>query len=187
MLHFPESLESLTISFHGSKKNERNKSFSASHVNESIYYYYHEHDPSHITDRMNRFCPHKNPHFTHKLKGRGEMEPSRSFRIQRGTSFRIGRSYRSALVSETITSEYAGIARYERFSESMRLSGEHTTETKSRRNKDWGLLTLSKVFSFRKSPGAAEAKQGRENVVKKKKKRSSWLPDPDRRWPVQGW
>jgi hypothetical protein len=116
------------------------------------------------------------------------MEPSRSFRLQSGPSFRIGGSYRSALVSETITSEYAGIARYERLSESMRLSGEHTTETKSRRNKEyWGLLTLRKVFSFRKSTGAAEAnKQGPENVVKKKK-RSSWLPDPDRRWPVQGW
>jgi len=22
---------------------------------------------------------------------------------------------------------------------------------------------------------------------KEKKKRSSWLPDPERRWPVQGW
>jgi hypothetical protein len=116
------------------------------------------------------------------------MEPSRSFRLQSGPSFRNGRSYRSALVSETITSEYAGITRYERLSESMRLSGEHTTETKSRRNKEyWGLLTLSKVFSFRKSTDAAEANiQGPENVVKKKK-RSSWLPDPDRRWPVQGW
>lgn len=25
-----------------------------------------------------------------------------------------------------------------------------------------------------------------EGVKDKKKKRSSWLPDPDRRWPVQG-
>lgn len=113
------------------------------------------------------------------------MEPSRSFRLPRGPSIRPGRSYSSRLVSETITSEYAGIARYERLSKSMRLSGEQSCiEKKSIRNKDWGLL--GKVFSFRKTPGAAEAKQGPEKVMKKKK-RSSWLPDPDRRWPVQGW
>jgi hypothetical protein len=141
-------------------------------------------DPALIKTRTN---PTQKYFTHHKLKRRGEMEPSRSFRLQRGPSIRLGRSYSSALVSETTTSEYAGITRYERLSKSMRQSGEHSTEKKSRRNKDWGFL--SKVFSFRKTPGVAEAKQGPEKVTnsKKKKRRSSWLPDPDRRWPVQGW
>jgi hypothetical protein len=37
------------------------------------------------------------------------------------------------------------------------------------------------------SDGEREAEDGSEEGKKgKKKKRSSWLPDPDRRWPVQG-
>ncbi|KAG2724810.1 hypothetical protein I3843_01G034000 [Carya illinoinensis] len=112
------------------------------------------------------------------------MEPSRSFRLQRGSSLRIVRSYSSALVSETIPPECAEIASYERLSNSMKLSNEYSTGQNNKKDKDWGLL--GKVFSFRKASANVEAKRGPENV-KRKKKRSSWLPDPQKRWPVQGW
>ena len=129
------------------------------------------------------------------------MEPRRSFRLERGSSIRLGRSYRSALIPESVTSECARITSYERLSESMRLSCEYNSRISTTRNKNKTLGILSKVFSFRKTSGhdietekgaeivAEEEKVKKETNMKKKKKKkwSSWLPDQDKRWPVQGW
>ncbi|KAB1214581.1 hypothetical protein CJ030_MR1G014037 [Morella rubra] len=117
------------------------------------------------------------------------MESRRSFRLRGGSSFRLVRSYSSVLTSETITAECAGITGYERLSESRRLIDEYNIGTERKKAKDWWLL--GKVFSFRKLPGDVQARKGSEKVVEekqaKKKKRPSWLPTPERRWPVQGW
>lgn len=114
---------------------------------------------------------------------------------------RLGRSNSSLLASESISTECARIAGYERLSESMRLSSEFNLHERRRSRKNrraWGVL--SKVFSFHKAindhdknnkqGGVVEEQEEEEkkNMKKKKKKqRSLWLPDPNRRWPVQGW
>ncbi|GAV68769.1 hypothetical protein CFOL_v3_12272 [Cephalotus follicularis] len=111
----------------------------------------------------------------------------RSFRLQRGSSLRLQRSSSSLLRSESVSAECRRITGYERLSESMRLSDE-LDDVSHRRKKIRAFGFLSKVFSFRKFDGDFEKKQGQGVVEeKKKKRRSSWLPDPARRWPVQGW
>ncbi|KAA8531878.1 hypothetical protein F0562_006406 [Nyssa sinensis] len=112
----------------------------------------------------------------------GIMEKiSRSFRLERGSSLKLGRSNSSLLASELVSSEIARITGYERLTESMRLTDELSTDRR-RKNRAWKFLV--KVFSFRKI--------GDDDVIgqpaeEKKKSRSSWFPDPHRRWPVQGW
>ncbi|KAG5069789.1 hypothetical protein AAZX31_01G162900 [Glycine max] len=104
-------------------------------------------------------------------------------------SFRLSRSHHILLSSESVSSECAKIAGYERLSQSLRLSGEYDFIDKQKKHKR-GVGLLGKVFSFRRvsSPhGVGEPNKVAETVVKKDKKRSSWLPDPDRRWPIQGW
>ncbi|KAF7828849.1 hypothetical protein G2W53_020013 [Senna tora] len=106
--------------------------------------------------------------------------------MELGGSFRSCRSHSSVLLSESVTSDCAKIAGYERLSKSMRLDGECDFEFSDRRKRNTkvGLGLLSKVFTFGKlheRPHVAVEKK------KKKKNRSSWLPDPDRRWPIQGW
>lgn len=115
---------------------------------------------------------------------------SRSFRQQQGSSsFKLCRSDSSLLISESISTECARLASYERLSESMRLGNECVLgKSRSKRNKAWGIV--SKVLSFRKDSGDMETKQPPEfdgERKKKLKKHSKWLPDPERRWPVQGW
>lgn len=67
----------------------------------------------------------------------------------------------------------------------MRLDNESASEKSrsSRKNKAWGIL--NKVLSFTKvgTKKEEEKKKKREPT----KRRSTWLPDPERRWPVQGW
>ncbi|CAK7339561.1 unnamed protein product [Dovyalis caffra] len=113
----------------------------------------------------------------------------RSFRLERGSSIKLGRSNSSLLVSESISSECAKIAGYERLSASMRMSSEQDIRYRSRKSR--AFMFISKVFSFRKISGDCETKQQANMVTqeekKRKKNRSSWLPDPGRRWPVQGW
>ncbi|TKY70382.1 hypothetical protein E2542_SST06672 [Spatholobus suberectus] len=102
-------------------------------------------------------------------------------------SFRLSRSHRILLSSESVTSECAKIAGYERLSKSMRLSGEYDFSDKHKKHKR-GMGLLAKVFSFtRISSSHEEPNKVAQTVVKKEKKRSSWLPDPERRWPIQGW
>ncbi|KAK9670212.1 hypothetical protein RND81_13G186400 [Saponaria officinalis] len=126
------------------------------------------------------------------------VDNSRSWRC---SSLRLSRSRSSSILfSDSVPSESSRFTRYERLSESMRLTtGESSLDLgvikeKKRRNKAWGLI--SKVLSFRKSNGLDEAvkdvdgvKRDGLRVVEKtvKSRRSSWLPDPNRRWPVQGW
>lgn len=102
-------------------------------------------------------------------------------------SFRLSRSHHILLSSESVTSECAKIAGYERISQSMRLSGEYDFSFKEK-NRKRGVGLIGKVFSFRRvSSPHEEPNKVVETVVKKEKKRSSWLPDPDKRWPIQGW
>lgn len=123
------------------------------------------------------------------------MEPTRSFRLVRGSSIRLGRSYSSALVPESITSDCDRITGYKRLSQSMRASindneNEYDTiddTTTRNKNKTWGILR--RVFSSRKRDDEAEKVKKEMNKMKKKVKSkwSSWLPDSEKRWPVQGW
>ncbi|KAL2348514.1 hypothetical protein Fmac_002514 [Flemingia macrophylla] len=100
-------------------------------------------------------------------------------------SLRLSRSHHMLLSSESVTSGCAKIAGYERLSQSMRLSGEHDFSDKHKKHKR-GVGVLAKVFSFKKNSLTHEFEEPHK-VLKKDKKRSSWLPDPDRRWPIQGW
>lgn len=123
------------------------------------------------------------------------MEPTRSFRLERGSSIRLGRSYSSALVPESITSDCDRITGYKRLSQSMRASindneNEYDTiddTTTRNKKKTWGILR--RVFSSRKRDDEAEKVKKEMNKMKKKVKSkwSSWLPDSEKRWPVQGW
>ena len=123
------------------------------------------------------------------------MEPTRSFRLVRGSSIRLGRSYSSALVPESITSDCDRITGYKRLSQSMRASindneNEYDTiddTTTRNKKKTWGILR--RVFSSRKRDDEAEKVKKETNKMKKKVKSkwSSWLPDSEKRWPVQGW
>lgn len=123
------------------------------------------------------------------------MEPTRSFRLVRGSSIRLGRSYSSALVPASITSDCDRITGYKRLSQSMRASindneNEYDTiddTTTRNKNKTWGILR--RVFSSRKRDDEAEKVKKEMNKMKKKLKSkwSSWLPDSEKRWPVQGW
>ncbi|OWM74575.1 hypothetical protein CDL15_Pgr005155 [Punica granatum] len=132
------------------------------------------------------------------------MELSRSFRLQGGvdsgarpqllSSHR--RSNSSLLLSESITTEYAAVVAYERLSESMRLSSSrdtrcvcHFERTNYKKSSSRALTLLGKIFSVRKTEGCRN-RQPEIGVIpaeKKAKKWSSWLPDPECRWPVQGW
>ncbi|GAB2279529.1 hypothetical protein Dimus_014169 [Dionaea muscipula] len=127
------------------------------------------------------------------------------FKPQRSSSFSIislRRSRSTVLFSDSIPAESAKYFGYERLSRSMRFSDASTIreiEMEKKSNSDSkGIRFLSRVFSSRKSNtrledlAAEEMKKKAEKDttkqgMKKKKKWSSWLPDPDRRWPVQGW
>ncbi|GKV21498.1 hypothetical protein SLEP1_g31475 [Rubroshorea leprosula] len=108
-----------------------------------------------------------------------KAEAGEGLRVQSGSSFRIGswRCNSSRLVSESVSAECARIAKYERLSESEILTYDRTIDHAQTKSKRLGFL--GKIFSSRKASVEVEEKR--------KKKRSSWLPDPKRRWPVQGW
>ncbi|GFY86379.1 hypothetical protein Acr_05g0000180 [Actinidia rufa] len=102
---------------------------------------------------------------------------SRSVRLgHRASSIRLRRSCSSVLVSELVSSEIGKITGYER------LSG---FDERQRKTRSWAFL--SKAFNFWKVGGGGGGVIRRREAEGKKKTRSSWLPDPDRRWPVQGW
>ena len=108
--------------------------------------------------------------------------------MELGGSFGLCRSHGSVLLSESVTSECARITGYERLSKSMRLSGEiDFSDERPKRKRGFGIL--SKVFAFRRMAEGPERPEVEESqtVEKKQKKRCSWLPDPERRWPIQGW
>lgn len=118
------------------------------------------------------------------------MDICRSLTIQRSSSLKLCRSNSSVLLSESISSECDGIARYQRLSESALSHECSSCKSDERRRKTGGFGFLSTIFFFK---NARDDGIGRNTAavdeMKKKKKRSSssWLPDPNRRWPVQGW
>lgn len=116
---------------------------------------------------------------------------SKSFRLERGSSLsnRLERSNSSLLASEYSPR----ITTYEKLSKSSRFPEETPPISRSyhdhhrRGNKSsWSFLT--KVFSsFKKTDNQAHVTVNPSQSTVQKKKRSSWLPDPQQRWPVQGW
>lgn len=122
------------------------------------------------------------------------------------SSFRLRRSRSSALYSGSIPSESARFTSYERISHSMRLDDEpfpssiDWSDDESRRKGDGGRHSrrrrnralsskISRLFSFlRPSARDGEREAGSEKrSARRRKSGSNWLPDPNRRWPVQGW
>ncbi|XP_074558185.1 uncharacterized protein LOC141814085 [Curcuma longa] len=110
----------------------------------------------------------------------------------------VGRSYSSRLIlgSSPIASE---CARYERISKSAR-SPEELAPPQPRRSKAGAWRFLTQYFSGKRLcelPNIDQADnnyyeegEGTREIDKnkdRKKRRASWLPDPERRWPVQGW
>ncbi|KAL9229865.1 hypothetical protein vseg_005285 [Gypsophila vaccaria] len=102
----------------------------------------------------------------------------------------------SVLSNDSIPFESARFTRYERLSHSMRLDLDadssltfRISKDKKTRNKAWVLI--SRVFSFRRSNASDDILKYDDHhgdVIKPvKPRRSTWLPDPNRRWPVQGW
>ncbi|PON67668.1 hypothetical protein PanWU01x14_100920 [Parasponia andersonii] len=97
------------------------------------------------------------------------------------------------LISKLITSERLRVTSYERLSESMRLDNEYVSDkssssstTSTRKNRAyWGILT--KVLCFTQVGTKQRIKQVEDKKNETTKRRSTWLPDPERRWPVQGW
>lgn len=97
-------------------------------------------------------------------------------------SFSMSRSERILLSSESVTSECAKIAGYERLSQSMKFD----EEDEQKKNKK-GIGFLSKVLITLTKTSTTHERNEVVEKEKKEKKRSSWLPDPDKRWPIQGW
>lgn len=131
---------------------------------------------------------------------------SRSFRLEKGPSLsnRLERSSSSLLASELVIRETS----YEKLSQSMRFADEYELSSydygydheyelpsyehghshgKGRRNRSsWSFLT--KVFSCKKMGSSRGVKPPQVTMaVGEKNKRSTWLPDRQRRWPIQGW
>ncbi|KAK1372282.1 hypothetical protein POM88_028475 [Heracleum sosnowskyi] len=114
---------------------------------------------------------------------------STSFRLERGSSLsnRLERSNSSLLASQYIS---PGITTYKKLSKSSRFAEETPPISSSyhdhhRRGNKSGWSFLSKVFSsFKKTDAQAHPTP---SAVQEKKKKTSWLPDPQQRWPVQGW
>lgn len=104
----------------------------------------------------------------------------------------MGISKSSRLVMESVSAEYSAMAGYQRLSQSMRFSDEMVQMRKQQRGSGRTWRFLSRVFSGRKNVEVGEfeeqmTKEKESEKMKYKKRRSSWLPDPDTRWPVQGW
>ena len=115
----------------------------------------------------------------HKSKSKSKWTMEFSSR-----SFRLSRSKRILLSSESVNLECARIGGYERLSQSIRLTGEHDFSDQHKKHKK-GMGILSKFLSFTRTSSPHKAAEA--TAAKKEKKRSSWLPDPDNRWPIQGW
>lgn len=94
---------------------------------------------------------------------------------------------------ESISSECSRIASYERLSSDDRKACRSVSEKRSGKKKigAWGIIILSKVLSFAKDENNHNHnhnnKKKTTTSTSGKKRRSTWLPDPERRWPVQGW
>jgi hypothetical protein len=92
---------------------------------------------------------------------------------------------------------------YERLSQSMRLPEDTAQEPEQKAlihsqspvQKPIARKLIDKVFKKDAEKDKDKEKEkekdgdgdGGSPVNKEKKKRSSWLPDPEKRWPIQGW
>ena len=97
---------------------------------------------------------------------------SRNFRLD-------GRSKSSQLVLESVSLERTAAIGYKRLSRTMRFADEPEMQ--------WRLKALrffSRVFSKKDH---SNVKKCSFNKKTKEKSKSSWLPDPNKRWPIQGW
>lgn len=115
---------------------------------------------------------------------------SRSFRSQQQQQQQKRSKRIMLLSSESISAECVAITAYERLSRSVRLSDELTG---GHRQKSKARLFLGRFNFGQQKQHADTAKEGEEKKTrsgaggKSSSRWSSWLPDPDRRWPVQGW
>ncbi|CAL0311498.1 unnamed protein product [Lupinus luteus] len=102
-------------------------------------------------------------------------------------SYKLSRSHHMLLSSE-LTSECSRIGGYDRLSKSVRLSGEHDFIHQNKKLKR-GMGLFGKVFSFTRISSSSSSHNGPDDKVvnEKQNKWSSWLPDPEKRWPIQGW
>ncbi|KAJ8637051.1 hypothetical protein MRB53_011318 [Persea americana] len=96
--------------------------------------------------------------------------------------------------SESISAECDSLTTYQRLSQSMRLPDE--LPVNGRKRKAWYALSRFFVLGQQEKDGDHMDKRKEDEKKKKKKKTttargnsrwSSWLPDPNWRWPVQGW
>ncbi|KAJ8460644.1 hypothetical protein OPV22_033570 [Ensete ventricosum] len=113
-----------------------------------------------------------------------------SFRLYRRDP-PLGRSRTCrVLLESSVSSECAQMAKYERLSQSLGPPGEPPRQP--RRVGVWRLLTDSFTRKVSEPPRRATAEDTKKAAIvvwsaEGKRRWSSWLPDPDRRWPVQGW
>lgn len=132
-----------------------------------------------------------------------ELGGGRNSRWQRTDSFLAsivaGRSYSSRLIlgSSPIAAE---CARYGRISKSLRSAEDHLPP-QPRRSKAGAWRFLTQYFSGKRLGDSANVDRADNNYYekgegprainknkdRKKRRASSWLPNPERRWPVQGW
>nr|DAD21664.1 TPA_asm: hypothetical protein HUJ06_023127 [Nelumbo nucifera] len=109
----------------------------------------------------------------------------------------------SMLVTKLISSECAKNTGYEKLPRSVRTTEADECGDAANLKKNIAWKFLSRMICKQEKIGdgsdsGSGSSSGVEGVkeddgstskaeVKQKKKRSSWLPDPERRWPVQGW
>ncbi|KAE9612984.1 hypothetical protein Lal_00027400 [Lupinus albus] len=99
------------------------------------------------------------------------MEVSRNFKLSRSHHI---------LLSSELTSECSRIGGYQRLTEEHDFIDQHL---KLKR----GIGLFGKVFSLTRISSSSHKVPDNKMVMKKQNKRSSWLPDPQNRWPIQGW
>ncbi|KAJ4962192.1 hypothetical protein NE237_022131 [Protea cynaroides] len=124
------------------------------------------------------------------------MGMNRSFRLQ-AVDYAAGQMQScksSILLSETISDDCNRITAYERLSQSMGFSDFELSHGRPRKKKQQIWVCITWVFSMhghgdrnQNNKEDATAVDSCKLQVEKKKRHPSWLPDPDRRWPIQGW
>lgn len=111
---------------------------------------------------------------------------NRSFKFDGKKSFsfdrnKFTRSNTSRLSSEIGSSLSSRFSHYENLSRSMRITDDvESNSNHGRRSRNGAWAFVTKFFSLKKAGGDTSA--GRMIVTS-----SSWRPDPNCRWPVQGW
>ncbi|KAJ8483799.1 hypothetical protein OPV22_016284 [Ensete ventricosum] len=139
-----------------------------------------------LTNRPDRVC---NP--------MEEEDPSGGFHFRWHGSHSLlatiaGRSQSCRLILESssaVAEHSAAITKYKRLSRSTRSPDERPRQQRASGAR-WLLphFFLRKAGEVPRETNKGKTKKTEKKKMKKKKKSwSSWLPDPTRRWPVQGW